>query len=300
MVRYKNLYLLFICFVSICTHISAVEKPDIFISYNCQDKTYYERQAFPIILTLYSSNPDIAYANKSSNLILKKGSFETIKRIEPIGNAYKTTLNGKSYYCFPLEEYLVTLDEKGSYEFLKRNYEIGISYPVIVNDPFWGRIRSSEIMNYVIDVNKCNFKIKSLPNPPVDFNFSGSIGDFKVETIVPKGDIIINEEATAYIIIRGKGTIASKSLPEYKEAFKGNLKLKSISESRNEIFENGEVISELRLECIFIPTSSENVEIGKVKYDFFNPEKEKYMTIESPIVKINVKSSVIKRESISI
>lgn len=276
------------------------DEPQLFVKIETQLPNIYVNQSFPFTVTLFSSTPDIAFANRSSSIRLNKGGFDILKRVENAGPAYKKEINGKSYFCFPLESYMASFATKGNYEISEGPYEIGVSFPVIYNDPFWGRMRSSEVKTYNVDVKNCSVKVKSLPNPPSGFSYSGSIGNFTIETVLPKGNIYVNEEAIAYIIIKGKGTISSSSLPEYRSAFENGLTLKSISESRGEYFEQGQLVSELRLECSFIPNESVNIEIGSISFGYFDPFAGKYKTAVSEPVKIDVKSSVNKKEKISI
>ncbi len=79
-------------------------------------------------------------------------------------------------------------------------------------------------------------------------------------------------------------------LPEYNEAFTEGTRLKSFSENRNQYIDKGCLVSEVKLECTFIPTSRENAFIGPVRFMFFNPETGKYQKVESEKVKVKVKS----------
>lgn len=276
------------------------DMPDLFIKIDSSAQDIYTQQACIITVTLYSSTPDLEYAHKSGDLILKKGEFGSVQLVENSRRVYKKIINGKKYFCYPLSINVVTFEKKGSYEIIQSPYEIGVNFPVIYNDPFWGSIRSSEIKKYEIPVKGLNIKVRNLPQAPSGTSFSGAVGNFEIETIIPKGDIYINEEATAYIVIKGTGILPENILPEYKNAFTQGLQIKSITESRSEAFLNDSLVSELKLECIFIPKEIENVQIKEIPFIFFNPVSGKYEIVKSHPVKVNVKSSISKREQISI
>lgn len=275
-------------------------EPVLFISYETDSNTEYTGQIFPVKLVLYSSTPDVTFADKLSNLTLKKGEFSVFRRLDNRTRAYTKNLDGKKYYCFTLETYLISFSKPGNYEFNDRSFEIGVSFPVVLKDPFWGTYRSSETKTYNVKVKNFSVKIKNLPSPPDGTNFSGAIGLFNVETIVPKGNIIVNEEATAYIVVKGYGKFEESAMPEYKSAFSNGLRLKSVSEERNEYLENGRLVSEIRLECSFLPEKEGELEIGKVSFDYFDTKTGKYTRADSKPVTINVKSSVSKRDKMSI
>lgn len=286
-------------FTSWCQQSSEVkaESPDIFIRCEMSGDRFYEREAVPMVLTLFSSTSNISYANQMRPMSLSKGEFASIREIQPAGDAYTEMIDGRQYYCYPLNAYMVTLPDKGSYTLQNGAYEIGI--PMMVgNDSYWGPV--FETRSITIPVEKKSFKVKALPNPPVDANFSGSVGKFTIETVIPEGDIIFNEEAVAYVVLRGDGMIAEQVLPDYQEAFKNNLKLKSISESRSSYYKDGRLISQLQLECTFIPTSRDNVEIGEVLFEYFNPDTGKYEVARTAPVKVTVKSSTVNHKSIEV
>lgn len=297
-------FLLKIAFV-LCSLFAAplawsADGPDLFIKCEVGESTIYERQSATLTVSLYSSVPDIAYANPSSKIHLKKGECATWSQVRPVGNAYETKIDGRRYFCFPLELFVFSIDEKGSYEFVGESYEVGVSVPIVVNDPFWGPVRSAEVKNYTVPVKRASFKVKSLPNPPMGSRFSGAVGSFSIETVVPAGDVIVNEEATAVVVLRGEGLIPELTMPEYRTAFTDGVKLKSVSEARSSSFVDGKLVSELHLDCTFIPTRRDDVKIGSVSFSYFDPSSGKYVTSTSSPVDVKVKSGVSKRESLDI
>lgn len=294
--------LIFLCGLCISLTSAEAKSEDVklFIDFDLNEKTVYEHQTIQLTAVLYSTSADIAYANPTSDISLSKGAFDVFKRITVRRHAYKKEIDGTLFYCFPLESYAVSFAQKGNYVVRQSPYDIGVSFPVVVNDPFWGAMRTSDVKNFKVDVKDLSIKVKTLPSPPRNMDFSGSVGEFHIETIVPRGDIFRNEEATAFIVLKGSGMLANSTLPEYRNAFKEGLKLKSVSESRSEYIENGKVVSEIRLECTFIPESGSDMEIGEIRYDYFDPFESRYKTATSAPVKVTVKSAVSKRDKISI
>lgn len=297
---YKHLVLFILTMLSFNSKAASSEEPSLFIDYDIASKTVYVDQPFTLSIVLYSTSPDVVYANKSSNISLKKGDFDFIRKIDSYTRPYKKVIDRKTYYCFALETYLLSFNKKGNYTLAGRTFDIGISYPAVINDPFWGPVRTVETKSYQVVLKDFSFKVKSLPSPPSGENFSGAVGDFTVETVVPKGDIIVNEEAIAYVIVKGQGSFKEATLPEYKSAFSNGLKLKSVAENRTEYWDNGKLISEIRLECTFVPEREGDLNIGKVSFDYFNTKSGKYVRTDSKPIPIIVKSSVTKRDKISI
>lgn len=282
-------------------HNAADEPPELEIRCVMPDRQFYEGQPVPVTITLYSSTPDIAFADPVEQPHLKDHSFATSQIISPAGNAYEEEIDGKLRYCFPLSAQMITMDDKGKYEYGGGSYVIGVNYPVVVRDPFWGTMRRMQTKEFEVPVQSVTFKVRQVPAPPKGIEYSGSVGTFTLKTVVPEGDIFIGEEATAYIIVSGTGMIAESVLPEYRSAFTNGVTLKSVSESRDEGHDNrGRMLSEIKLECTFIPTDRNSAEIGAARFDFFNPETGKYETVKSEPVKINPKSTASKRSIMSI
>lgn len=278
----------------------AEESPVMFVRLETPERTFYIGEEIPVTTVLYSTTPDIAFYDRTSGITLSKGNMETLIRVEPNLRSFKKIIDKKTFFCYPIEQHIISFSQKGNYELVQSPFEIGVSIPVIYRDPFWGQIRTSEIKDFTVKVESCKLKIKPLPTVSSGVNFSGSIGQFTIETVVPRGKIYVNEEATAYITVKGEGIISPTAMPEYRNAFGNGLKLKSVSETRNKNIRDGELYSELILECSFVPSEIDNMVLGKVFFNFFDSKSGKYTTIESSPVPIKIESSVNKREKLSI
>ncbi len=272
----------------------------LFIKCEISDGEFYVRQGVFITIWLYSKERNIAYVNEKVAPYLKRGEFSYISKVDNIANSRKEKIGGDEFWVIPVAKYLVMLSEKGKYELKGGTYSIGLNIPVAYNDPFWGPIRKYETRSVDINMEERDFKVKELPKVPSGFPFTGAVGDFSIKTVVPPGDIIINEEATVLINLRGKGFIGNDIMPEYREAFGKGNKLKSVSQKDDMYFDGKDIISDKVLECEFIPESRKECEIGVVKFGYFNPYTGKYEVAESKPVKIKVESSTVNREAIEI
>lgn len=294
------IYLLALCLPVLAKPADEGKKgPELEVVCVVPDREFYEREPIPVTVTLFSSVPQIASASELEPMRLKKGEFATFQTVEPAGSGYRKQVDGKTVYCFPLKTFVVSFADKGKYELTGGEYSIGVPYNVVIDDPFWGPRRTTRVKEQKVSAQKKTIKIKSLPVPGDDIEFSGSVGKFVVETIIPPGDIFLNEEATAIIRLRGNGVIAEHTLPKYIEAFGDGAKLKSVSESRTAAYDHGELVSELQLECTFIPTRKDAV-IGEASFDYFDPEKGKYVSAKSKPVTVKVKSATAKSEMMQI
>ncbi len=96
----------------------------------------------------------------------------------------------------------------------------------------------------------------------------GAVGDFEVRTVVPRGDIVVGEDAVAYVIVEGEGFLGEDIMPEYRAAFGTGIRLKSVSPSRKSYMAEGKMMSRITIECTFIPETRDHCEIGPVFLNF--------------------------------
>lgn len=269
---------------------------DLFVKSRISKKSFYERETITMEYFLYSVSPDVVFCESPEPLSLDRGEIKTLRQIEVRGTVGRERIGDRVYYVFPVESYALAAEGKGEIMINPRKFVVGVNVTEVVNDPMWGRRRVARTLEFESTTSKETFQLKSLPIPPKDFSFSGAIGEYRIETMIPEGLIIINEEATALIRLVGNGMLSNDLLPEYQEAFGHNNRLKSMKSNVEILSTPKGIVSELEVECDFIPTSINDCEIGNVRFGYFNPKTEMYETAESGPLKVKVKSSTIKRE----
>lgn len=279
---------------------SAKNSENVFLECVVDNQTVYENQPVSATVWLYSSSPDISYVNRVGKPSVNGEPLESYRPFRVPVNTQRKRIKGKDFYAYQIESFVFSIDNKGDHFLSPATYQIGISEPVVVNDPFWGPVTTSRTSKFELSSDNVKIKVRKLPDSPKGSNFSGAVGNFDIKTYIPRGDIFIGEEATAFVVISGPGNIPVSVMPEYRSAFGTNVRLKSVSENRSEKMVDGKLVSELSLEFTFIPESISDSEIGAMSFGFFNPENEKFVTIRSDVVKVPVKSSTSKREKISI
>ena len=302
-IRYKGFLLMLIWLVSGCINIAycaSNSTKDVFMTAELDMKDVFAGQPAVASIYLYSNNPSVSFLNPITEPSLVKGDFQFLRKVDIRNRAIRVKIGNEDYFKYPIESFVFSVAENGKNGFIAPQYEIGIDEDVVIRDPFWGNVRTSKTNKYIIKPDEVKFKINNLPSPQSSSHFSGSMGDFKISTFLPPGDIFIGEEATAYVTVSGNGILAESVMPEYRSAFSDGLKLKSVSENRNEKFVNSKLVSELTLEITFIPENHDNLQIGPISFDYFDPSDRKYKIIKSDSVDVKVKSSTSRRSHIEI
>ena len=266
------------------------DKSQIKLSWNHDKVSLYYHE--PAVMTLYLWTPgyEIRGVQQSKSPELDKGKFSYLQRADFNPEPKIVNQDGRTWFVYPIDSYAVAFDKQGKFILKGGRYIIDVAVPKLYNDPFWGRMQTIDIERIEVPVGSVQFTVKDLPSTGADSEFSGAVGDFKVTVDVPPGDIYLNEEAIAVVTVSGNGWLNSDTLPEYHDAFGNGTKLKSFSENRRQYIKDGQLISELLMECTFIPTSKDNAVIGPIWIEIFNPTTGKYEIVKSKPVQVKVSS----------
>lgn len=255
----------------------------------------YEGQPVAVEVALVTDRNDISGVESIGTLTAGNGDFLSFQTVDNPGNTVIVEREGRRLYSIPLAVTVVAFEESGKYKLISPGYKVALPQYRVVRDPIWGSRRVRELSVADLRPVTTNLKVKALPNPPKDMDFSGSVGEFEIETRMHRATPVAGEDNTVFIILRGSGLIAELTMPQYKGAFPPDLNLKSVSESRRGFYDHGKLISELTLECTFTPGHSGEFEIGEVWFDYFDPVTGKYARAKSDPVAVSVKSSVVRR-----
>ncbi|MDE6256469.1 MAG: hypothetical protein K2M39_09785 [Muribaculaceae bacterium] len=275
----------------------AKKKDDIFLAAEISNTSPYQGEAVVLTYKLYSKNGDIKFARRTGETVLDGGKEFYFSKIETDSRGRRERVEGEEYYVFPLESYVLSVDKKGNYTYKGGSFNVGVNYPVVYEDPFWGRRRGYRTETKELQIPSVSFKVKQLPSSPNGFRDVNAVGEFTITTSVPPGDIILEQPARAIITLKGHGLLGEDILPQYADAFSGeDVRLKSMSESRNVYFDGKNIVTELSLDCEFIPLDKD-VEIGSVGFKYFNPVNGKFEEKLSLPVKVKVRSITSKMQT---
>lgn len=262
-----------------------MEDTQLFIVESVTEGNLYVGQPICYSVKLYSTNPSIGFARAVdspdfSGLVPVRLPKARTGRNSGI---QKETYKGKEYYTVVLDDVMLLASQGGSYAVRGAEYVIGINEYVLVSDPFWGTVRRVQPAEYPVKARDLKLKVKNLPaKAPQDF--SGAVGEFSIKSILPEGPIAPGQEATVLFRIIGAGDLREIAVPDVTSAFPDNVELKSVSRNLQTWQQDDAVMSELTLECTFVPESEGDVVISPVSFVFFSTAKGKYVTSESEAV----------------
>ena len=277
-----------------------VDNDEFIITAEFDKKEYFSNESGLLTIWLYTTNPNLNGFEEISPVSVDKGEFAYFAKVNEMPRATHRKIKDKEYAAYPLGVYAIMFKNDGKYAINAGSYRLSVNEPVVVRDPFWGTVRTHRSEFVDVQGEKTRVKVKKLPMVEGITSFSGAVGNYKIEVTIPRGEIIINEPATAIITIEGEGLIGDDTMPDYHDSFKQGCVLKSVSDSNDYLYNGRCVVSRKVLECEFIPTDIKNCLISPVEFSFFNPKSGKYEILRSEPVSVNVKSSTVRITPIDI
>ena len=261
------------------------ENTEIFLLATVDPANNYVGAPLCYSVKLYSTNPSIEYARPLSSPRFE--GFEAINyprvRSRRDGNIQREMFDGKSYYTVVLDDMMLVPSEAGKWSITGGEYIIGVNEYSLYSDPFWGTVRRLHPAEYPAKAPDMTVRVKKLPSGAPK-GFSGAIGNYHIQSILPDGPISPEEEATVIFRIRGTGDLKSAVMPDVAVAFPEDVELKSVSQDLQTWQQENAVMSEMTLECTFVPLAEGDIKIAPVDFTFLNPETGKYVKTASDAV----------------
>lgn len=146
------------------------------------------------------------------------------------------------------------------------------------NDPFFGSHMQNVTKN--LRSNALPIKVKPLPAHNQPANFGGAVGNFTLQATVDKTETKANEAINLNVVISGNGNLRlveklDISFPPAFEVFE--------PEASSSIRATPAGVSGTRtINYLMIPRSAGNYTIRPATFSFFNPDLERYVTLQTP------------------
>ncbi len=135
--------------------------------------------------------------------------------------------------------------------------------------------------------NPLKVKILPLPLEGKPVTYSGTVGNYEIESSPDKLTLDVNQPVTVQYKISGTGNIKTVAEPDISETMDFRIYRASSNEKISSI--NGVVGGTKIFEETYIPKRAGKLEIPPVKLDFFDPRVKRYKSIASKPITIDVK-----------
>lgn len=232
----------------------------------------YVNQEVILVVKIYAR--DYAVLNRLRNLNEPDFANLIVKYVSerPDDIRRQETINGQTYVSQELARFIVFPQKAGEIEIDP------FSLDVIVSG-FYG----SEVIQ--LTSQPITLKTKELPSGKPK-NFSGAVGDFKLNTVLSKKETKANNPVNIEVEIIGAGNLNSLHTPkpEFSEHLETYKPTKRDAYDTRPSGVRGKIVENY----VIVPRYGGDYEIGPIKFSYFNPTEEKYITLATEAMKLKV------------
>ncbi len=129
--------------------------------------------------------------------------------------------------------------------------------------------------------------VKELPSEGRPANFSNAVGSFKLDADIDKTEVATGDAVALHIRLKGQGNlkmIPDISLPSFPDFTVYSSKR---ADSSRALAQN-QMGGEKTWEYVIVPKAPGRQTIPPISFSYFDPEQEKYETVASPELSLNV------------
>lgn len=258
-------------------------KNDVFVQAIVTKKHPYIGEQFIVTYKLYFnrriSSPQLAEMPKFSGF----WSQNLLKGNDNRGTK-KETYKGKSYDTYVLAQYLLIPQKFGKLEIEPLVLDLNIQVPTNRRDFF--RQRISKSIETTIQSPRRKVEVKPLPKVGRPAQFSGAVGQFSLVNNLSTDSVGVNETLTFTQTLKGKGNLKLFSLPN--AIFPKDIEVFD-PKSNDKITVNGRgMLGQKENQYILIPRNKGTYKFTIDGFNYFDPEKKKYVSSGERVFEINV------------
>lgn len=243
----------------------------------------YLNEAISVVYKLYVGN-SISVSNYRPLDNPKYNNFWSQDIPVSIRSAKNGTYKGKPYRYVILKRVVLYPQKSGELEIEPLSLAVTIDVPTNKRDFFGGRIYSQT--DKTVSAGKRTINVKALPLEGKPADFSGAVGEFDFAVTTSKTSLNASESLQAIVEVNGKGNLKLFQLPEpnlpsslevYEPEFNEKVRT-TLAGSQGKVSNNYTVVPEFR----------GKYPIPSISFSYFNPKTEKYTTLSSDEIVINV------------
>lgn len=243
----------------------------------------YLNEAVSVVYKLYVS-PQIRVSNFVPVDNPKYNNFWSQDIKVSALSAQNGTYKGKPYLYVVLKRVVLYPQKSGALEIEPYTIDVSVDVPTNKRDFFGGRVYAQT--NKRVSAGKRIINVKSLPLANQPANFSGAVGEFDFSLTTSKTSLNASESLQAVVAVSGKGNLKLFKLPEpeipsalevYDPEFTENVRT-------NLAGMQGKVSNDYTI----VPSFKGKYPIPSIDFSYFNPKTERYITVNSDEIVINV------------
>ena len=143
-----------------------------------------------------------------------------------------------------------------------------------------------------LQFDKLNVNIKALPTAGKPADFSGNVGNFTMNTDIDDGKMNAFEEKHVKITIIGYGNVFTAAKPVFVSSSDDVRVIVNEGEAKFMTNMGKDIKGEIVFSAMLIPEKPGSIEAGLFKFNYYDPAKATYITLQSNPVKLDVSDAV--------
>ncbi len=243
----------------------------------------YLNEEITIVYKLYVS-PSINVSNYRQLDIPKYNNFWSqdipVQRLTPENGTY----NGKAYRYVILKRVVLYPQKSGKLEIEPLSLDVTVDVPTNKRDFFGGRIYTQT--NKTVSAGKRSINVKNLPAVGKPADFGGAVGEFDFTVSTTKTSLNASESLQAIVEVSGEGNLKLFQLP--KPELPSSLEVYDPEHNESVRTTLSGMRGKVSDSYTIVPTFKGKYPMPSIAFSFFNPNTEKYNTINSEEILINV------------
>lgn len=199
-------------------------------------------------------------------------------------NAENGTYNGKAYRYVILKRVVLYPQKSGKLEIEPLSLDVTVDVPTNKRDFFGGRIYTQT--NKTVSAGKRSINVKNLPAVGKPANFGGAVGEFNFTVSTTKTSLNASESLQAIVEVSGDGNLKLFQLP--KPELPSSLEVYDPEHNESVRTTLSGMRGKVSDSYTIVPNFKGKYPMPSIAFSFFNPKTEKYNTINSEEILINV------------
>lgn len=240
-------------------------------------------------VVLYSTNGSVGGVEAA---VLPSFQGIDVRRTSADSQLTPVEINGRKYYSAVIDRYYLRFPDKGKFKIEGGAYKLATYHPREYYDPFWGRSVDNVMEVTDLTSSPLTVKVDALPEKGRPAAFSGAVGDYEISATFPDGYLKKGEDAVLAVSISGIGSLDGAVLPDLPAMLPEGLQFKSMTDTISHFIKDGELGSEVEIECIVMPKREGAFVVDSISFSYFDILSGKYKTIKAPELEIEAGSGL--------
>ena len=197
--------------------------------------------------------------------------------VDPDGEAYRATVNGKTYQAFPMVRRVLIPSSAGSYTI--DPYVGQFQVRTGRGDDFFDLFSRGRSRTVVRKTRPIELDVRRLPDNGRPEDFGGAVGAFSLDVKLDRNEARVDDAVSLRVTVRGEGFLKSVKAPELDTP--PDLKVFPPQAEESMRLRSGKLVASKSWEWILVPLASGEMRLPGVRFPFFDPESGSYRTLQA-------------------